>query len=236
MEAVDAPFIGWIGTIQDVGFFKAGHADFPLDLPKYPGWPTYLDDQKQPFLRIPLSRRRLRGRNLAPIPAPTFRTPGEAFDEMTKYSERLHQRGAAARRPAAASRTCRSSSLPTTPNTNWTGRRPVRQGTLPAKPDVVKSMLPHRLRLGGVQRRRPAPATMHSGHRKIRSTPRPGTPIKDLSGRPGDLQGSAVRDAERGVQSLCAPGALQAVPEHDQRLRLLDRRCGGQYAVRSAAV
>jgi hypothetical protein len=140
MEAVDQPFIGWIGTVQNVGTFKGELQTF-LDSAKYPGWPTYLDNAMAPILRIP-STATIYGSEAGANPSPDLSTPGQSFNATTSYwqsctsgggtgtacgqiqdVEKLFLANYAAYQQA------------------WIAEQCI--GVLPATPDVEKSMLPH---------------------------------------------------------------------------------------------
>jgi hypothetical protein len=50
MEPFANPFIGYVGKVQNVATFRLAMMNF---LTAFPGWPTYVDPDGNPFLRIP---------------------------------------------------------------------------------------------------------------------------------------------------------------------------------------
>jgi len=143
MEAVDNLFIGWIGTIQDVGQFKGALQTF-LDSPKYPGWPTYVDNSKppQPFLRIPSSGTIYASESGA-HPSPDLTLPGESFNAMTKYWKSCT--GPAPGGSAGCGKIQEVEALwlanYAAYKADWIAAECI--GKLPDTPDVEKSLLPH---------------------------------------------------------------------------------------------
>ena len=141
MEAVDNFFIGWIGTIQNVGDFKGRMQTF-LDSAKYPGWPTYLDNKMQPFLRIP-STATIYASESGANPSPDLSTPGESFNATARFWKSCTGPG------APNTKVCNEIK---DVETLWLGNYAVYKalwiaaqcmGTLPDKPDLEKSFLPH---------------------------------------------------------------------------------------------
>lgn len=85
MEAVDNPFIGWIGTTQSVEDFREGMSRFLTSGP-YVGWPQYLDDKQQEFLRIP-STATIYASEFGAHPSPDLTRPGASFKATTEFWE-----------------------------------------------------------------------------------------------------------------------------------------------------
>jgi len=139
MEALNNFFIGWIGTTQDVGAFRSGMQTF-LDSATYPGWPTYIDSEGKPFLRIP-STGTIYASESGANPSPDLTAPGESFNATTRYWKNCTDGGSEKEcvwvRNVEALWLANYASY----RAAWTDAKC--NGVLPEKPDVDKVLLPH---------------------------------------------------------------------------------------------
>lgn len=141
MEAVNNFFIGWIGTIQSVGLFKGRMQNF-LDSPRYPGWPTYLDNNSRPILRIP-STAVIYASESGAHPSPDLSTPGPSFNATATFWKSCTGAGAPNTKVCNEIKAVEKLWLGNyaTYQAAWTAAECI--GVLPPAPDLEKSLLPH---------------------------------------------------------------------------------------------
>jgi hypothetical protein len=139
MEPVNNPFIGWIGTTQSVGEFKGELENF-LNSAEYPGWPTYLDNNAQPILRIP-STATIYASESGASPSPDLSTPGQSFNDTTKYWKSCTAGGGGAECGQVRDVEKMYLANYAAYQRAWIAAQCI--GVLPSTPDVEKSLLPH---------------------------------------------------------------------------------------------